>query len=386
MRNLLIVALLSSFWLGCGKLSQDPYNGLPDTSNKPGNVPEEKPGDPNAIRPRTSDGYNFVLEQEQQIQIEATILVENYQVVGRIENLNAFPGATYDASTGIFTWKPTRDFFSDELKRTQTLGVVFIGTSTDGKTKVYRRDWPVQIEVTRTPEQPGIVDASQFPAFVDEGGYIDLWFEVADADAGKSIDLFPELVLNHQTKSNELAPFITISPAELIRSGNFRYSVRLDLRNVELTNTSKSFSVSFSPQSRYGVMGGAKVWELTVVSSLSSPVSSWTDEVTFQEGVETKCSFYLVNPKGEGSLSLGELKELPPGASLTCKSEPKASMLLCDFTWKPAVGDSKLEFKPTMGVNTTLTYGTGKTKERPDSFDLKLKVTPATPVAKGVRK
>lgn len=379
MKKLFFIVSALTLIAGCGgKMQQDPLGALPPINgeSKPGE--REKPGSAEAIRPNLLDGYEFNVDEKKEIVLNASILESNYELEVIIENMSDFPGATFNKATRTFGWTPTGSIFNGQLNRRMQLNVVFIGKpSSKNKTStvVFRRDWPVKIDVTRSPSQPQITQWSIFPAFVQEGSITKIWLQITDKDAGKSMDQYPRLVLNGVAKGAALEPYIKISDVQQISTDTFKYEVLLDLEDVELTTSVKDFELQFSPQSQFGATGGSKTWSVTVYTSLKKPVSTWTGVQKFKAGVENTYVFTVFDGAGEGTLEyFAGLAKLPVGANVKCDNSQNASYLVCTMTWTPDPMQVGQTFNSTISVKSSFTYNYLARDARMFAFDLKSEV------------
>src|SRR5262245_32236147 len=111
LRPIVGVVLISGVLFGCG---QDPYKDKPDNikNARPPQMQKSIPevSDKDLVIDSPSPRYNLRETREVKIQLVAKVLRPDLSATVVIENLEEFPGATFDAATTTFTWTPPVGF------------------------------------------------------------------------------------------------------------------------------------------------------------------------------------------------------------------------------------------------------------------------------------
>ncbi len=346
---------------GCG-WQQNPLTGKGDILKeaRPNSGAGEKPkGDSSdLIFIDAPDAVTFIEGKKEVLSVETHISQPGFTNVDLvIDNMSDFRGASYDGRTKKFEWAPPLGTVTDGLSTTLELSLHV--TAKNPKTNiVYTRDKKVLFVIQRSPQDPQVI-AINFPnsAKLREGGVYPFSVTAKDLDTSSAAtnSKGPELaILNPTADQISLASFVkfkdrTVDAATHIFTSNYE----LDLRSLELTNSSHAAGFVVEAISQYGRRSALVPLTKTIYTNLSSPLSTWVDTKILKNNQANVIPFIVYDSKGESMISLDRNDNVPVGGSIDCPQRLATGALECTFTWTPALDPTKLPSNGTIRMLVT---------------------------------
>lgn len=380
----LLIALLASvmFLSAC---DQDPLknasdaikNGVPPKTD----VPIEKPIDKEGLQIDLLEDYNTRVGVAVELTIQGRVMVEGVSYQINIENLADFPGATFDAATGIFKWTPTKASVGTLPWASYKLNAVLCTEPTAKLPKVSCAWKSSTIFVENTYTRP-IINKIEGNANLKSGFSTQMTFTVEDVDSLNATDM--KIIPRDCEKStwvSSIANFVkvkSITP-DVSNPGTYNGVLTIDLYSANLKTNDYCFALA--AVSKFGIMSEPYDKRVSIESKLSDTRIS-AKEVYLNVGEKINFSFSIFDPSGEGKVSLVS-KDDPgtvlPGSTLTCAPAAMQDwMINCQ-----AVIDATALTAPTSkqftikAQNQSKSYGS--TQKIENSFTLFVTVKAAQP-------
>lgn len=332
--------------LGCG-LHQDPLAGK-DTRFKDGR-PEptkpiyEKPVGSDAVHINSPDFVSIEEGKLLEFDLNARILLPDYVVELKIENLSEYPNAKFNATTGKFTWTPPIGFVN-AAGGTTTLERKLLIRATAVKTDapVLFREREIKIKISREYVAPTITQVRKDYNVLREGYSMYLRVRVKDMDALEADrTTWPEIQFSRPGTSKSLVGWIDFNNSSVYGRNEYELIYRIDLTSAELTKSGADFITSLTAVTRYGKRSNPEQFGLTVFTSLNQPSTTWTQTQDFKAGEKRSFQFVIFDAKQEGRLALQSWRDVPTGATVNCTPSPdSAAVLLCTIEWEPALTEA----------------------------------------------
>ena len=347
----LIIGLLAmtSVLTSCG--SENPLSGKPrgvQEGNKPGS---SKPvgDDEQALRVVTqSDDFDFVEENAGKYVIEGQIFIPGATFELRIENLTDFPGATFDKATGIFEWAPPAGFVDTVTDKKMKLNVLMF---TNNQTPVRRKPKSITVNISSSRAAPEIVSISYDNnplSRMREGESVDFSIVVRDATGVNMPEGRPTLILGvinanypYDPEDAGIIGYRNTTPEQNpLDKSLWTYRMKVDLRNREITNSSKNISIEVSALSRFKVVSAEESIRLLVYSSLKQPSITWSGALQFKAGMKNSFTYSVFDPRGEGEVQHKLVTNcamihpnLKCGPCSTTNDPTVGTIQVCPITW-----------------------------------------------------
>lgn len=331
--------VLSSVLFGCG-LHQDPLKGKDsrflDGLNAPTKPVLDRPVASDAIRVQAPEFVSLEEGKASQFQISARVLLEGYTAVVSLENLNEFPGATYDPSTGQVQWTPPKGYVpvGGDLIFERNL-VVTVQAMKSGSA-VLMGSKMIPLRVARGFLAPEITSASISDRAVREGQstYVTIRVRDYDADANDR-STWSQIQFKAANSKLDLTSHLQLYDFRSRGNNDFDYIYVLDLVNTEVTPTYAVVQTFVMASSRYGKLSSQKDFSIGVYTSLTSPLATWNPP-RFQVGVTTVYDFDVYDPKFEAQLRDLGTDRSPDQATFDCSSSSSSPTILhCRFSYTP---------------------------------------------------
>ena len=361
-RRLLAILILGGWFLGCG-WQQNPLDGKGDILKdaRPTGGSSEKPkGDSSdLIYIDAPDAVTFVEGKSEILSVETHISQPGFTNVDMvIDNMSDFRGASYDGRTKKFEWAPPLGTVTDGLSARLELNLHV--TAKNPKTNiVYTRDKKIVFIVQRSPQDPQVM-AINFPnnSKIREGGVYPFSITSKDLDPQTTVgnNSGPDLAILPPSAADQvsLAGFVkfknrTTDSTTHVSTSNFE----LDLRSVELTNSSHSAGFGIQAISQFGRRSALLPWSQTVYTTLSSPFSTWSDTKILKNNQVNVVPFIIYDSKGESMISLDRNDNVPTSGSIDCLKRQATGSLECTFTWTPSIDPATLPNNGTIRMVVT---------------------------------
>ncbi len=365
MKNLVIgfigVGLINVGLSGCG-WQQNPLDGkgniLKEARPNTGGGEKPKGDSSDLIYIEAPDAVTFIEGKKETISVETHISQPGFTNVDLvIDNMSDFRGASYDGRLKKFEWAPPLGTVTDGLSINLELSLHV--TARNPKTNiVYTRDKKVLFVVQRSPQDPQVM-AINFPTTtkIREGGVYPFSVTAKDMDSSSagSNATGPELaILNPTVDQVSLASFVKFKG----RTGDatthiYTSNYELDLRGVELTNSSRAAGFVVEAISQFGRRSAMVPLAKTIYTNLSSPLSTWVDTKILKNNQVNVIPFIVYDSKGETMISLDRNDNVPVGGSIDCPQRLATGALECTFTWTPSMDPAKLPGNGTIKMVVT---------------------------------
>lgn len=328
--------------------SADVQNGKAPGTQK---VEDPKPVAKDVLLIDASDSYTFREGVEQEITINGRSMFDESIYEMEISNLQDFKGAVVTSTTGDkkagvpasikFKWKPPVGFVIldkmyvdlDVTISTKDLPENYIHKKTI-KLFVYNESYAV----------PKILNVSGVPKTIKESGTAATFKVVIEDYESKDVNgERPSLLFLSKSVGLSLAPFVKVSSVSYPNpaKGQWIFDVIVNLNGLEMTTSKSAGYFDIYAVSGNSVQSNPYNVSLDVLTSISVPVSSWTEPIEFKVGVENNYAFTVLDPKAEGNLTATFLSQcgLLDGAPVCdCKAVPVAygkpkSISNCSIQW-----------------------------------------------------
>ncbi len=407
MKNLIISSLiLASLGLvSCGKTN--PLDGW-KTDAKDGQPPEitqatppsgqEKPtGDSDqSLRIITPDYMDFSEGVEGTYNISGLVLVPGATFELNISNAADFPNIKFDSSTGTITWTPQPGF----------------GTGVGDVQHL-----PMNIEMVTHGGGPSRSASHSIPVYVHPAKQapivLSVTFEGGKKQMRENEVLKFDVVVKDATGSDVdgSRPTLTFAPAQdgsfeaasvvsYVQSGwgggpnpvqnqtdksLWTFHMQVDLTSREITTSSIDLKLNVVAVSRFDVRSAPFVSRLSILTSINTPVVSWTDTEDMTAGTKNSFTYMIFDPRGESDVQQTMITNCasiePHLVCGTCTRNYNSAMngdiLLCPITWDIPAGYSPGGWSDTVTIEFSVS---AKSKVYGDTY-----VTPTRKISRYIR-
>lgn len=343
----MVLILLGGLALGACSLQQNPLAEFPEViqdakppMTKP-DIPLALPSD--ALRIEGVDFFTFQEGVENSFELKTRVLIKDYEVREfEVLNLSEFPGASWDPTSGKFTWKPESGSVAGGWVTQKILRVRMVASSPLEKNPPLLSEKQIQIFVQKVSRAPVIQSLELKAKDLREGSTYDFEIRLIDEDAGLDSTQVSDVAFlapaNTFPKVKNLAPFVTFRTIDPVRGspGHWLVRYRLNLKGEEITDSSTDAGFDVVALGRWGQRSQVLPFRTKVFTQLPDPVSNMsTNALTFPVGIESLYEFIVWDPKGEGRLSLLRVEQNPTGSQVQCVTGALRSILHCFFKWTP---------------------------------------------------
>lgn len=335
MRILLALLMTSAMFLAA--CDQDPLSGAPDPV-RTGERPDF--GKPAPVKAVPEDFMMIDVADIRgrvgslmELNISGRVLLPNVNHTMGIENLIDFPGATYDATTGIFSWTPTKSLMGGQMEMAFPLNVVMYTEASSDYPVASRRVKQVMITIENQASKPIVKSVSVNATKLLAGRSYQVSFAVEDLDATSASDI--RIYPSNCTKSydNSIAAYVsrymTIEPTTT--PGQFTGRLTLDLSDADYI-ASGEYCFGLSATSKRGETSALVETEIDVEAKLPQSRSTLSSNVEMTVGEKKKISFSIFDPSQNGEITLDKDLDISkdfPGSTVTCESV-KDWLLTCE--------------------------------------------------------
>lgn len=386
-----------------GGCQQDPFanksdaikQGVPPELDRGPVVPKPIPSD--ALRISSdSEVYNFKETFVGELTVAGRVLQGVPDFILSIDNMDEFPGATFDAKTGAFKWTPPKDSTGGAYGVPKSLRVRLEATPVAGGAKLATTK-DILIYVTRAEGDPEILNVDDLKTLPTREGEIRK-FDVTLTDPdGSDVDgARPRLIaipsvrgiadvagLVYMDESTAAKP----NPVFDIASKTWKFSMVLDLRTRtnqrgrDFTDRQATFKFALQAISRYG--GTAiKPVDADIITDVLPPQVTWGDAIEIVGGVENSIQFTAFDPYAEGQIRVEfvtRVDQLPGAAVAFCNQGTRAGDMICTLSWKPLPVTAKTDVEIKFNVRNSSRV-VGDTKFVESSFSRTVTVKPGAVV------
>lgn len=323
-----ILALLASvLLLSSCEFQQDPLSGasdvvrngrLPDTSKPVSESPYPKEAlqidSPSVVNGRVGNPVEF--------QIGGRVAVEGVTYTISVDNLNEFPGATFDKSKGLFSWVPKKDTVGSVPSAEFTLRVSLVTVATAQNPVVAIEKKNIVLVIVNSYSKP-IISYVNGNSDIQAGVRSNLTFEVEDQDALSAGDVTLGVRDCSSYNMDSIAHFIDL-PTSFQSVGNNKYTGNLTVNlytGADALVTGR-YCFGLVSISKFGVVSEVYKKELYIEARVKNTrITGNTVEVP--AGQALRFSFSVFDPSGFGQVSVkstGDFTTKLPGSSITCGS------------------------------------------------------------------
>jgi hypothetical protein len=317
----------------------------------------------------TTGGYVFREGVETEITITGRSMFNDSMYQMEAVNLAEFKDATVTSTAGdklagvpatlTFKWKPPVGFvFSDKLIVTLE---VSIATTNLAENYSYKTNIPLLI-YNEAFAVPKIVSVTGLPSNVKESGIAAKFgVNIEDLESQDVNGERPSLLFLSKSSGVSLAPFIKIDKTTLLdaKLGKWYFDVSINLSEIEITKATSTGYFDVVALSGNSVQSNPFNVALPVWTSVSTPVTTWTENVIFKAGTSNAYTFTVLDPKAEGRLAVDFITQC---SSLSLQSKPTCSCkgvtagfgkpqstFLCTIQWDVSatevLGNKLIEYK-----------------------------------------
>lgn len=389
----LAMGVISLGFAGCS-MKQDPFADKSDDI-RTAQPPKEKPmptpiviTTADVLQIDTDDFYTFQEGTKGEFKITGRVLIQidgktpvlNKDYELNVDNISEFPGATFNKTTGMFSWTPPTDFVDQNYTRQVTMEVS-IRTMRDS----YARSEIVKVFVERLMTDPSIVSVDDLTAQpLREGDIRAFRAVVFDPDAENTAKAMPQLMITNAQAGANIGSRVKVVSGptrDTVNKSNWIFDLQIDLRDIEITKSEDTLQFGLMSVSRFGRSSAPKSVPVKIKTLVSEPIISWPSgsSITFVAGQPNVATFTIMDPKSEGKVRL-TFTQCPVGKTpAVCRCQAVGqTQSTCTIEWRPDKADAA--YNPVSGTvyNDSPIWGeqpTSRTFQR----DIRV-IVPAAPV------
>lgn len=333
----LFIALIASLLLvtACST-EQDPLkdasdevtDGNPPDTNKP---IAEKPLDKMNLQIDAPSLVNAAVGNEVKFNISGRVLVPGVEFMIYIDNLDSFPGATFDSATGDFTWMPTREAIGTQISTEMILSVTIATVVAPGRVSTSENKI-VSIVLVNSFTKPTINTVTGSDVVIGGMSYV-YSFALTNIDAsGKD-----EIAIIGQSCGNSgrtLTPYVNLVPYTVRDKGNGQYTGELTMDLSTAVNlTAGTYCFAIAAITAQGKVSDIYKQNVTYEPRIERSVST-LKEINLTVGDVQKVSFSIYDPQGSNLLTITKIDDISailPGSTFACSVDSaNKSLIHCD--------------------------------------------------------
>lgn len=354
--KLVIALIASALLISSCSFQQNPLDGAADEILN-GNLPDtnkpvaEKPLDKMNLQIDAPSLVNAAVGNQVKFNIAGRVLVPGVEFELYIDNMDAFPGATFDTATGDFTWTPTRESIGSQVSTQINLSVTIATVVAPGRVSTSENK-NVTIVLVNAFEKPTITSITGEDKVVGGMSY-SYTFKLTDKDAGGK-DAVNIIGQPCGTSGRSLTPYFSLTRYTVkdLGNGNFTGELTMDLYNAP-NLTSGLYNVCLAAVSPQGKVSDVYKLGLMYEPRVQKALSTLsTKPITLTVGEVQKMSFSIYDPTGLGIMSVVKVEDLSlalPGSTISCAVDSaNKSLIYCEVfldarTAVPGTTRSKIE-------------------------------------------
>lgn len=323
--KILLAALTSILFLAGCEMQQNPLAGKPETIQN-GQPPEaqkplpEKPMDKEALQIDAPEKVFGVVGGQLKFNITGRVMDDHTDFVLEVRNMADFEGATFEPTSGEFTWTPDKKSVG-----TQPSSIVFlrvrmstIPTAQVPVISVVEKQIPLTI--SNSYSKP-VINTVTGPDTVTQGNSTTFNVTVMDIDAfhANNLRLVTADCSDYYAKS--LSPFVSIYSIDGTTTPNsYKASIRLNLNSVDDLPTG-TYCFGLVAVSQHGVSSDVFKKSFQLEAKIKNTRSTMEIVPVMSMGQMAKIAFAIYDPSGQGEISMSSIDDINaklPGSSLGC--------------------------------------------------------------------
>jgi hypothetical protein len=320
---------------GCSNWKQDPLADqdgiLGNGTDKPVKEETEKPLSSDAVRIVSDDFLRFKENEELSFTIGVKNLLAGYSAELNIDNMAEFPGAKFNSSKGIFTWRPSKGtILAKDVERYMVLKVRAIA-SRQGSATIYNEK-EIQVVLNRQFNKPQITNIARSATLLREGEQAEVRVMIDDLDADPmDVNTWSRvMILPTQFQQKIISGYMSLKSYRFVSGTTYEAIFTINLTDAEISQSKDDFYFDVALNSRFNQASDRQTQSVTVYTSFTELKSTWTTILEAQLGTKINYQFLIYDPKGELTVSFSGLKNQIKGSTVKC-IKATTSTLSCVF-------------------------------------------------------
>lgn len=336
--KLVIALIASAFLISSCSLQQNPLDGAADEVVN-GNLPDtnkpiaEKPLDKMNLQIDAPSLVNAAVGLPVKFNIAGRVMVPGVEFVLYLDNIDGFPGATFDPVTGDFTWTPTKESIGTQVSTQLNLSVTIATVVAPGRVSTSENK-VITIVLVNSFDKPTIKSVKGEATVIGGLSYT-YTFEMTDKDAtGK--DAVNIIGQPCGTSGRSLTAYFNLVRYTVKDLGNGDYKGELTMDLYNATNlTAGSYCVGLAAVSPQGKVSDIYKWYIEYDPKIQRALSTLsTKPIVLTQGDVQKLNFSIYDPAGMGTMSVVKVEDLSlnlPGSTISCVVDSSnKSLIYCD--------------------------------------------------------
>lgn len=328
MKVLLSMLVAVMFLSACGE--QDPLAGL-SPELRAGQPPVEKPQAPRplakeALQIDSPNRVNGYVGSTLNFKITGRVMIPGVQFAVSVDNLEDFPGATFDPVTGDLQWTPVREKMSGPVNVFPMM-VSLVTIATDAFPAISKEVKQIEIVVENTYTKP-IINTITGNTAMAVGSNYELEFSMEDRDALNAKDVAFNVVdcPYDYTEVRSVAHLVTVMSVNPVSGSPSKFTGRLRIALKDATNFATGrYCFALRAVSKYNQSSDLFKKDLAIEAKLQNTKITM-DTAELFVGEKSRVAFSIYDPTSTGSLSFSmtDIATELPGSFLTCVRPPLA--------------------------------------------------------------
>ncbi len=328
MNTMKMIALVSMCMiLNACNTNQDPLTNAPDAikngvppTNKPGQ--SEEPLSKVALQIDAPSVVNGRVGSITEIKIQGRVLIPGVGFKLQIENMAQFPGATFDAVSGVFKWTPTKDAIANGVDGQFNLEILLITQPGSTGYPVSVEKKTITLNILRNYSKPVINSVTVNSQNMIVGGRYDLAVQLEDFDSATAQDF--SLFFKDCATSNvgKISQAVSYTPSGFIKdtqAGKFKGYVTLNLSNYRLPFDNRNFCFTATVVSKYAISSDPYQVNVVVKNPLQAARATRM-AIDIKTGTAGEYNISFFDPGQVGAIKVTQMPDLSvlPGSTITC--------------------------------------------------------------------
>lgn len=332
----IVLALVS----GCADLKQNPLEGKGaaiEDAQPPQTKPEiPAPVESDALRIDGPELVSFREGEENKVIFSMRSLLEGYTGQIKISNLAAYPGATFDATSGEFKWAPPVGTVFTGFFQEMVLKLEAVAQPAKQGDAILFIQKEVRLLVQKVARNPVIKSVEVKDALMRENGIFYVKVVVMDPEGTLADAEKPRLIVSNGNLKGSIASHVTEygNRGDLSKK-EWTIDLKINLTGVELTDSVIATSFDIVALNRYGLFSPSVRVNTNVATDFIGVDSSIEMNNEVIVGEKNIIPFTVFDPKAEAVVTIKSVRGLPADAQLKCNVGNKIFMQKCKIVWQP---------------------------------------------------